>query len=137
MKVFFDTNLLVYRIDTRFPEKREIARRLFDAALLEGSALISTQSLQEFYNVATGKLGLSQALASKVANEYAQAQVVTLSPPLLCAAMARDAAARWSFWDALIVEAALAGGAKILYSEDMGDGDEIDGLLIRNPFRDA
>jgi predicted nucleic acid-binding protein len=40
-----------------------------------------------------------------------------------------------SFWDALIIDAAIAGGATTLYSEDLQDGLEIDGLTIRNPFR--
>ena len=40
-----------------------------------------------------------------------------------------------SFRDALIIEAAVASGATILYTEDLQDGLEVEGLTIRNPFR--
>ncbi len=39
-----------------------------------------------------------------------------------------------SFWDALILEAALAGGAGVLLSEDMQHEQRIGGVLIQNPF---
>ena len=39
-----------------------------------------------------------------------------------------------SFWDALIVEAALKAGADRLFTEDLQHGQIIDGLRIENPF---
>ncbi|MBA2691554.1 MAG: hypothetical protein H0U65_03550 [Rubrobacter sp.] len=41
---------------------------------------------------------------------------------------------RFSFRDALIVEAALRGGADLLLSEDMQDGRIVEGMRIENPF---
>jgi predicted nucleic acid-binding protein len=42
---------------------------------------------------------------------------------------------QFSFWDSLIVSSALAGGAEILYSEDMSDGLSVENRLrISNPF---
>ena len=40
----------------------------------------------------------------------------------------------FSFYDSLIVAAALEAGCTTLYSEDMQDGQRIEGLTIRNPF---
>ena len=40
----------------------------------------------------------------------------------------------YSFWDAMIIEAAIKGGAAILMSEDLQDGQVIDGVIIKNPF---
>lgn len=137
MRAFFDTNVLVYRVDSREPDKREVAKRLFDQALAAGLAVLSTQTLQEFYNAATRKLGMPLAIARILAGEYSHAPVVTLSPTLILAAMDRHAAGQFSFRDALIVEAALAGGAEVLYTEDMQDGQTPDGLTIRNPFLNA
>jgi predicted nucleic acid-binding protein len=134
MNVFFDTNVLIYRIDHRDPIKQDIARRLVWDAMVQGVATISTQSLQEFYNAATRRIGLHPDEARKVAEHYSQARIVQLKPPLIFAAMTRHAAGGFSFWDALIVEAALAGGASTLYSEDMQDGLQIGTLTIRNPF---
>lgn len=134
MKVFLDTNVLIYRIDFRAPAKREAAANLVDAALADGTAVLSTQVLQEFYSAATRKLGMPAGDARAIAAEYARAEVVQVGTPLIFAAMERHAAGGFSFWDALIVEAALAGGAALLYSEDMQDGRRVEGLAIRNPF---
>jgi len=43
---------------------------------------------------------------------------------------------RFSFYDSLIVAAALDAGCKTLYSEDLQQGQRIDGLTIQNPFRE-
>ena len=40
----------------------------------------------------------------------------------------------YSIFDSLIIAAALHSGARTLYSEDMRDGQTIEGLTIRNPF---
>lgn len=41
----------------------------------------------------------------------------------------------FSIYDALIVAAALRAGCRTLYSEDLQDGQTIDGrLVVRNPF---
>jgi predicted nucleic acid-binding protein len=41
----------------------------------------------------------------------------------------------YSIFDSLIIAAALHAGARTLYSEDMQDGQTIEGLTIRNPFQ--
>jgi len=40
-----------------------------------------------------------------------------------------------SFWDALIVRSARAGGCSLVFSEDMKQGQSYDGVLIENPFK--
>lgn len=50
------------------------------------------------------------------------------------AGIARRRRARISLWDALIVEAALAGGADRIPTEDLQHGQQIDGVRIENPF---
>lgn len=134
MKAFLDSNVLVYRVDYRESVKQAVAARLVDALMASGDAVISTQSLQEFYNAMTRKLGLDAAHARALALNYAAANVVLLTTPLIFAAMARHAGGQFSFWDALIIEAALAGGARVLYTEDLQHGLVVDGLTISNPF---
>ena len=41
---------------------------------------------------------------------------------------------RISWWDAMIVNSAMESGAGILWSEDLGDGQEFGALVVRNPF---
>ena len=43
---------------------------------------------------------------------------------------------RYSFYDSLIIAAALKAGCRDLYSEDLQDGQRIEQLTIKNPFRD-
>ncbi|MDO8595344.1 MAG: hypothetical protein Q7R45_01855 [Sulfuricaulis sp.] len=49
-------------------------------------------------------------------------------------AIHRSRGSRLSFWDALIVQAAIEGHASTLYSEDMQHGLTVDGLKVVNPF---
>ena len=137
MKVFFDSNILLYGVDDKAPTKQRQAQPLLVAHYAAEQAVISTQVLQEFYNIATGKLHIRAEYAAQLAREYASAQVVQVTPSLIFDAMTRHERGGFSFWDALIVEAALSGGCSVLYSEDMQDGLQVAGLPIRNPFKDA
>lgn len=137
MTAFLDTNVLIYRIDLHAPAKQKRATELVSELYLDGSALLSTQVLQEFYNTATGKFRLPPASAAQAVQAHAKTRLVQVTPALIFAAMDRHAGGQFSFWDALIVEAALAGGAKVLYTEDMQDGLVVDGLTITNPFLGA
>jgi predicted nucleic acid-binding protein len=60
--------------------------------------------------------------------------MVTIGTDRILAAIGRSRLLGFSFWDALIVEAALAGGADCLLTEDMQHGQIIEGLRIENPF---
>lgn len=137
MKVFFDSNILLYGVDDKEPTKQRQAQPLLVEHYAAEQAVISTQVLQEFYNIATGKLRIRTERAAQLVREYAGAQVVQVTPSLIFDAMARHERGGFSFWDALIVEAALLGGCSVLYSEDMQDGLKIAGLTIRNPFTSA
>ncbi|MBI5330494.1 MAG: PIN domain-containing protein [Betaproteobacteria bacterium] len=132
--MFFDSNILLYGVDDKEPGKQSQAQPLLVKHYAAEQAVISTQVLQEFYNIATGKLRIHPERAARLAREYASAQVVQVTPSLIFDAMERHQNGGFSFWDALIVEAALLGGCAVLYSEDMQDGQTINGLTIRNPF---
>ena len=56
---FLDSNILVYSVDARAPEKMERAHELVGRSLTNGSGCISYQVVQETLNVLTGKLGMS------------------------------------------------------------------------------
>lgn len=136
MRSFLDTNVLVYSLDEDVPAKKGVAERLIAEESEAGRASLSTQVLQEFYVVVTRKLKrpLSPERAESAVRALSVLPVVQIDPPLILAAIGRARRYRLSFWDSLIVEAALAGGATTLYSEDLRDGLQIDGLTIRNPF---
>jgi len=54
-EAFLDTNVLVYCFEQGEPEKQRTALQLVESALRQGTALISTQVVQEFLNLATRK----------------------------------------------------------------------------------
>ena len=60
---------------------------------------------------------------------------VRVDIPLILSAIQLSRSKRLSFWDGLIVQSALEGGASILYSEDMQDGQVFETLRIENPLR--
>ncbi len=74
MKVFFDTNVLVYLFDVDSPDKREKARGLFARHVEAGDVLLSTRVLQEFYVAVTRKLArpLDAAVAAEVVSSLAR-----------------------------------------------------------------
>jgi predicted nucleic acid-binding protein len=54
---------------------------------------------------------------------------------LVLDAARRSHALALSFWDTLIIQAAIEGGATRLLSEDLQHGRDFDGVTVQNPFR--
>jgi len=137
MRRFFDTNVLVYLFDTSVPRKKSLAQELLKQAVGEGVALLSTQVLQEFFVVVTRKLSvpLSHEDAGRAVRDLAVLPVVEVDAQMILATIARIRRDQLSFWDGLIVQAALQGGATVLYTEDLSHGQVIESLTIENPFR--
>jgi predicted nucleic acid-binding protein len=135
--VFFDTNVLVYLFSVDDPAKQQVAERLYVDACADASATLSTQVMQEFYAVTTRTVmhPLAASTARLAAQEFAGQNLVRLEAPMLLKAMDRTTKDSISFWDALIVEAALTGGCRTLYSEDFQDGRAFGPLRVVNPFR--
>jgi predicted nucleic acid-binding protein len=137
MRTFFDTNVLVYVFDRDSPDRSRKAHELLREHVASGGLLISTQVLQEFYVTVTRKLArpLPEETALAALQRLAILPTVQVDSRLVLEAASRSQALRLSFWDALIVQAAIDGGATHLLSEDLQHGRAIDGLTIQNPFR--
>jgi len=133
---FLDTNVLVYLFDADNPAKQSKAQALFDELSAAGRLLVSTQVLQEFYVVATRKLALplTSHEAEQVVRDLAVFTVVPIDAQVILSAIQAGRRYDFSLWDSLIIQAALRGGAEVLYSEDLQHGQIIDGMTIRNPF---
>jgi predicted nucleic acid-binding protein len=130
--VFLDSNILVYSYSNSEIQKQEIARRL----IADSNSLISTQVLQELCNIVTRKFKFSYEQAATAIKESCQNNSLHINTGdtilQACQIAGRYA---FSFFDSLIVAAALEGGCTVLYSEDMQDGQIIEGkLTIKNPF---
>ena len=135
-KIFIDTNILVYAFDSSEKEKQEIAQNLLANEGSTGEIALSTQVLQEFFVTVTRKLKepLSIDNASKTIQLFSAYPLIQINPRLILRAIERHQYESFSFWDALIVEAALQSDSQILFSEDMQDARQIGKLKILNPF---
>lgn len=129
-KIFIDTNVVVYSLG-QASSKAHLAAPLF-----VGLPTISTQVLSETANVASKRLGLAVSEIRKLITSLeAMCRVEIIS--LVTIHKALDIRERYSFswYDSLIVATALESGCDTLYSEDMQNGQEIEGRLrIVNPF---
>jgi predicted nucleic acid-binding protein len=128
-EVFFDTNILLYLLS---PDAAKADRA---EALVDRGGVISVQVLNEFASVATRKLSMRvPEVRGILSTVRTLCDVVPLSTETHDLAL--DFAERYhlSFFDALIVAAAVLAECRTLYSEDMQHGQKIEGLTIRNPF---
>jgi predicted nucleic acid-binding protein len=134
-KVFLDTNVVVYALDRRYPDKRKRAGELLRSVGESGAAALSTQVLQECYVVATGKLGIEPMLAKALLSKLAVVETVLVDVVAIQAAIDFSVLNLISFWDALIVVSAAKAACTELWTEDLNDGQVICGVRIRNPFK--
>jgi len=138
MRTFFDTNVLVYLFDADAPAKKAKATELLEAESKAGRIILSTQVLQELYVATTRKLAmpLTPSEAERAVRDLSVFSTVAVDASLIFGAIHICQRYGFSFWDGLIVQAALQGGASVLFTEDLQDGQTIESLQIVNPFRD-
>ncbi len=133
---FFDTNVLLYMYDDDEPQKKARAIDVFGQAVEDNLAVLSTQVLQEFYVNATRKLAvpLSPERAAARVRDFARLPLVRVDEAMILTAIERSRSMSLSFWDSLVVEAALRTGAGRLLTEDLQHGQRIGGVTVENPF---
>jgi predicted nucleic acid-binding protein len=133
---FVDTNVLVYAEDKAAGRKHALARDLVVKLWNDADGVLSVQVLQELYVTLTRKIGkpLSADKALTIVKEYLAWVVVDNTPRLLVAAAALQQRTQISFWDALVVQAAIEAGCDRLYSEDLNAGQKFGSLVVLNPF---
>jgi predicted nucleic acid-binding protein len=126
---FLDTNVLLYLLSSD-PAKADRAE-----ALISAGGVVSVQVLNEFASVAARQLAMHLPDIREVLR--ALRAVCSVEPlSLQTHDLALDLVERFhlSFYDGLIVAAALLAECGILYSEDMQDGQTIESVTIQNPF---
>ena len=135
---FIDTNIFIYQLERLDARKAEIADELIEHGIATRKACISFQVIQECINAAIRKAKVP--LTEDEMRKYMEDVLVPLysvqsSIRLYQASLDIRSRYRFSFYDSLIVAAALEAGCKTLYSEDMNHGQRIEGVTITNPFR--
>jgi predicted nucleic acid-binding protein len=136
-KYFIDTNIFIYCHDEGQPAKKERALALLSDALHNGNGMISWQVVQEFLNVATRKFSVPmkvedaavylQKVLSPLCHIHPNVEIYKQSLEIM-------KEYNYSFYDSLILAAALQGECSIIYTEEMKHGQEIRTMKIVNPF---
>ncbi len=134
-EVFIDTNIFIYLFDETATAKRQCAESLVRQSLEDGTGCISYQVVQETMNVVVRKLGAKPDDARQLLDDVLiPLWQVNPTPSLYRRGLLIQTRYGLSFYDALIVAAALEAGCNRLYSEDMQHGQQIQQLTIQNPF---
>ena len=136
MRVFVDTNVLVYLFDADEPAKQQLARDVVGELMRTGTLVLSSQVLSELYVTITRKLAypLDPESALRALGDLAVYPVVAIDAALVQRAAARSTAEQVTYWDALILEAAVEAGADVVYSEDLQHGRTYQGVSVVDPF---
>ena len=136
VKVFVDTNVLVYAYDRGAGSRHERAQSLLEKLWKEGNGILSTQVLQEFYvNVRRkAKRPVSIEQAKSLISDYLSWDPIVNDGATMLEAIDVEQRYQLSFWDSLIVVAAQKGGASVLFSEDFNHGQKFGSVVVQNPF---
>jgi len=136
-KIFLDTNIILYAYDASAGEKHRIAKKIFVELWDSGLGVVSTQVLQEFFVTITQKIPktLDKRLAKDIVSDLLKWDVVVNDGESIIEAIEILLRYGYSFWDSLIIEAAMRSSAAVLLSEDLSHGQIIHGVTIQNPFK--
>jgi predicted nucleic acid-binding protein len=136
-RYFVDTNILMYAHDTSAGEKHERAKTLVEELWRDRTGVVSTQVLQELsVNLRKkARRPLDTRATRDIVADYLTWQVIVNGGESILEALDLEARYQISFWDALIVQAAQASGAEVLYSEELSDGQAYGSVRVVNPLR--
>jgi predicted nucleic acid-binding protein len=135
-KCFVDTNILVYAHDRTAGTKHDRARRLVENLWATGMGVLSTQVLQELCVTLRRKVSppVPSADVRRLVSDYISWDIVVNTPETVLDALDLEARYGISFWDALVLQAALSAGVTILYSEDFSAGQKYGSVQVINPL---
>jgi predicted nucleic acid-binding protein len=134
-----DTNVLVYAVDGRNPEKQMCAITTLESVHDRQTGVLSSQILGEFFTTVTRKLPapLSHADAERLVGNYvASWEICEVGAKTVIEAVHGVGRYQFSYWDALVWATARCRGIRYILSEDFNDGATIEGVSFVNPFRE-
>jgi predicted nucleic acid-binding protein len=135
--VFVDTNVLVYARDTSAGPRQHQAAAWIEHLWKSQAGRLSVQVLSEFYVTVTANLrpGMPQEAARRDVRALMAWRPVQVEGATMDGAWLLQDRYRLSWWDALIVSAALSADCRFLLSEDFQAGQDLGGVQVINPFR--
>jgi len=129
-RIFLDSNVLIYAYFKQDEKKQRISKQL-----ISQNTVISTQVLQELTNTLHRKMGVDYSIVRLILQECLKnCDLNTNTFDTVFRALDIAEKYGFSFYDSLIVAAALESKCTTLYSEDMQHDQHIENLTIKNPF---
>lgn len=133
-KIFIDTNILVYTLDTNDQTKQNWSRNMLHKLVNEHQAVLSTQVLSEFFVVATKKLEADPIIIKNIIHNFHNMEIVNTDSGLVDEAIDISVIYKLSYWDSLIIAAAERAQCQFIISEDLNPGQNYRGIRLINPF---
>jgi predicted nucleic acid-binding protein len=131
-RFFCDSNIFLYAFSKN---KEDIDKKKIASDIVNQRAVISTQVINEVSNNMLKKLNFDNTMIEKFTlNCFERYEIVNFSKPLYQKACKLRDNYNFSYYDSLIVSAALIWDCTTLYSEDMQNGLKVEQLIIINPF---
>jgi predicted nucleic acid-binding protein len=132
---FVDTNILVYAHDGGAGAKHDQSKELLRRLVEDGNGALSIQVLAEFYVTATRKLGMPSQEAEEVLTDLGGWIIHRPAHADLLRAAHLHRRYGVSWWDALILNSAAELGCRLLWTEDLSNGQRYGTVTARSPFR--
>ena len=136
-RFFLDTNVFIYSFDRSSAAKAQRSTQLIRQAVATRKGIVSHQVVQEFFNVALRRFAqpMTVAEAEQYLGTVFRPLLAVQSSQALCSeALRLKDKHRLSWYDSLIVAAAMEGRCSSLYSEDLQHGQRFGDLLDRESF---
>jgi predicted nucleic acid-binding protein len=135
-KFFIDTNLLVYAYDSSAGKKWRTSVEILSLLWTHRTGVLSTQVLQELFVSLTQKVKnpIPSKTAKKIISDFLHWPLIVNDGKNILNAIDIEIKYHFSFWDSLILQAALVSKCEFLLSEDFQDGQVIESVSIANPF---
>ncbi|MEI9475639.1 MAG: PIN domain-containing protein [Deltaproteobacteria bacterium] len=135
-RFFVDTNLLVYAYDSSAGRKRKVSSEILSLLWQHRTGILSTQVLEEFFVSLTQKVRnpILPETAREIVSDLLRWPLVVNDGKNILRAIDFQVKYHFSFWDSLIVQAAVTSRSQYLLSEDLQDGQVIESVTILNPF---
>lgn len=136
LTVFVDTNVLLYAQDPRQPDKQRDAAQWLRWCWQAQAGRISSQVLHELYvNLRRVAPSLLPEQAREVVRRYRGWRSWQVDEATVDHAWALQDETAYSYWDCLMIAAALQQGCRYLLTEDLQHQHQIAELTIVNPFK--
>jgi predicted nucleic acid-binding protein len=135
-KFFVDTNVLVYAYDSSAGKKWKAASEILSLLWTNRTGIISTQVLQELYVALTHKVShpILPEVGKEIISDFLRWPVVVNNAKSIVRAIDLQGKYHFSFWDSLILQAAMSAESDFLLTEDFQDGQSIESITVVNPF---